>query len=78
MAKRTAMVERKRTRGSVLLKRHLDDRDMKLRDFAKRAECAESYVSMLVSGQVTPGLSLAATIETLTGIPCKAWTEAAA
>ena len=45
------------------------------RDVAKRLEIDESYVSLLVSGQRTPSLQLAARIQEELGIPIDAWVE---
>ena len=44
-------------------------------DAARYFGCHRSLLSLLLSGERTPGLASALTIERLTGIPVEAWSE---
>jgi ribosome-binding protein aMBF1 (putative translation factor) len=51
----------------------LEKKGWSMIEAGKHFSCAPAYVSMLRHGTATPGLKLAARIETVTGIQCSEW-----
>jgi hypothetical protein len=61
------------TPGPKQLAKFLDQKDLTNAEAGKLFRCSPSYVSMLLSEQVTPGLDLASRIQKVTGIECRLW-----
>jgi len=72
VAKRTVEI----TAGQRL-KAWADDKGLTQREIAEKLGITEAYVSSLVLGKETPGLTLAVKIETLTGIAPRDFAEVA-
>lgn len=72
MAKRTPEL----TAGQRL-KAWADNEGMTQREMAEQLGITEAYVSALILGKETPGLTLAVKIETLTGIAPRDFAEVA-
>lgn len=53
----------------------MEERELTNVTAGKLFDCAPSYLTMLRRGHATPGLDLAARIEKITGIECRAWVE---
>jgi hypothetical protein len=55
------------------LAEYLRDHNLSGQTASKIFACVPSFISMLLAGKATPGLELAAHIEDVTGIECRAW-----
>jgi len=67
-----AKVEKK---GPQLLNEYLDDEELLASEFAKRIECAPSYISMIRHGKARPSITRAKRIqvETRGAVPADSW-----
>lgn len=65
----------RRTEGQRLLRKYLKDERLSQRALAAKVERSEPTVSLWLSGENVPDLASALLVESVAGVPVKAWLE---
>lgn len=72
------MLERKSyiaTPPGVTIQEQLDDRGMTQKEFAKRIDISEEYISKLIDGEVHLTTEMAEKLELVLGVPASFWNK---
>ncbi|WP_278968338.1 helix-turn-helix transcriptional regulator [Megasphaera elsdenii] len=63
------------TPPGVTIQEQLDDRGMTQKEFAKRVDISEEYISKLIDGEVHLTTEMAEKLELVLGVPASFWNK---